>query len=136
MPVRKRIRREVEGVTQRPGGCGEGSDGPGTLHAEPPDHMDAPDLDGNLASCSTAGIIEEICRGLGLDARPGARSFKRRTPADIAQLCARAAPTAACQPGAGLQGPGPQDLTRGAAQSNPGSQPDKRAADLAAISRT
>jgi hypothetical protein len=107
--IRKRILREVEDTIQRPGAGNErdsdGSDDAG-LHAELRDRLDAPDLDDDITSRPVADIITEICRDLGLDAHPGTRPFKRRTPDDIRQLCARAAaPSAARQPGAGPQGP-------------------------------
>jgi hypothetical protein len=107
--VRKRILREVEDVIQRPGtGNERNSDGrdDAGLHAELRDRLDGPDLDDDIAGRPVADIITEICRDLGLDAHPGTRPFKRRTPDDIRQLCARAAaPSAARPPGAGPQGP-------------------------------
>jgi len=36
-------------------------------------------------------VIEEIRRDLGIAAAPGSRRWKRRTPADVARLCVRAA---------------------------------------------
>ncbi len=132
--ARKRILREVEDTIQRPGS--DGRSGPAlpanlqdSLRAELRDRLDGPDLDDDIASRPVADVITEICRDLGLDAFPGTRPFKRRTPDDIRQLCARAAaPSAARPPGIGPQGPGPQDHMHGAAQRLPDSQPDKPAA--------
>ena len=121
--ARKRILREVEDTIQRPSGNLE-RDGAEALHAELRERMDAPDLEDDIAGRPAADIIAEICRDLGLDAHPGTRPWKRRTPADIQQLCARAgAPSGPRQPGAGPQGPG-----RAAAQPTSDPQPDKPAA--------
>ena len=90
--ARKRIIRAVEDLIQRPSDdAGRDTDSPETLRAELHERMDAPDLDDDLRDRPTADIIQEICRDLGLAAQPGTRPFKRRTPADIAQLNARAA---------------------------------------------
>ena len=61
------------------------------LHAELLDLMDAPDLDRDIESRPIDDIIKDILRDLGLAALPGTRPWKRRTPADIALLNARAA---------------------------------------------
>ncbi len=61
------------------------------LHAELLDRMDAPDLDRDIESRPVDDIIKDILRDLGLAALPGTRPWKRRTPADIAELNARAA---------------------------------------------
>ncbi len=94
--ARKRILREVEDTIQRPGADGRGDPAPhldlqDSLRAELRVRLDAPDLDDDIASRPVADIITEIRRDLGLDAFPGTRPFKRRTPDDIRQLCARAA---------------------------------------------
>ncbi len=127
--ARKRILREVEDTIQRPGS--DGRSGPAlhaslqeSLRAELRDRLDAPDLDDDITGRPVADIITEIRRDLGLDAFPGTHPFKRRTPEDIRQLCARAAaPSAARPPGAGLQFE-PQDPRRGATQRVPDPQPD------------
>ena len=96
------------------------------LHAELLDRMDAPDLDRDIESRPIDDIIKDILRDLGLAALPGTRPWKRRTPADIAELCARAA--APSRP-AGITrepGPGPQPPSPGAAQQSPDPEPDQR----------
>ena len=133
--ARKRILREVEDTIQRPtAGNERNRDGSGDagLHAELRDRLDSPDLDDDIAGRSTADIITEICRDLGLNAHPGTRPWKRRTPDDIRQLCARAAaPSAVRPPGAGPQEPRSQEPRNSAAQRPPDLQPD----DPAAVSR-
>jgi len=111
------------------------------LHAELLDRMDAPDLDRDIANRPIDDIIKDILRDLGLAALPGTRPWKRRTPADIAELCARAA--APSRPaGTTPREPclGPQPPSPGAAQHSPNPQPDQREpgepADPAATSRT
>ena len=143
--ARKRILREVEDTIQRSAPAdGEGPDSVDGLNAELRDRLDAPDLDGDIGSRPVADIIQDICRDLGLGAAPGTRPFKRRTPADLARLHARAAaPTRASQPGASPQAPlpeapgpeatcpessGPQPPSHGTAHPTPGPQPDGRTA--------
>jgi hypothetical protein len=97
------------------------------LHAELLDRMDAPDLDRDIESRPIDDIIKDILRDLGLAALPGTRPWKRRTPADIAELCARAA--APSRPAGSTPrepGPGPQPPSPGAAQHSPDPQPDQR----------
>jgi len=110
------------------------------LHAELLDRMDAPDLDRDIANRPIDDIIKDILRDLGLAALPGTRPWKRRTPADIEQLNARAA--APSRPAGSTPrepGPGPQPPSPGAAQHSPDPQPDQREpsepADPAATSR-
>jgi len=97
------------------------------LHAELLDRMDAPDLDRDIESRPIDDIIKDVLRDLGLAALPGTRPWKRRTPSDIAELCARAAApsrpegTTPREPGRGPQPPSP-----GAAQHSPDPQPDQR----------
>ena len=122
--ARRRIIREVEDTIQRT--ANDGRDGPETLQAELRDRLDAPDLDDDIGTRPTPDIITEICRDLGLAAPPGgARPWKRRTPQDIAQLCAiaAAAPSGTRQPG-----PEPQTLERSTAPPIPGARPDQPAA--------
>ena len=96
------------------------------LHAELLDRMDAPDLDRDIASRPIDDIIKDILRDLGLAALPGTRPWKRRTPADIALLNARAAApsrpagTTPHEPG---PSPGPQPPSPGAARHSPDPQP-------------
>ncbi len=119
--ARKHILREVEDTIQRTAPASghaapahAASDGLNTNAADPDpasadaltaelhDRLDAPDLNDDLSSRPVADIITEICRDLGLAALPGAHPWKRRTPADLEQLHARAAaPSRARQPGAG-----------------------------------
>lgn len=132
--ARKRILREVEDVLQRiGGGYGEWPESDEVLQAELHERLDTPSLDEDIGNRPVADIIKDICRDLGLAAIPGTRPWKRRTPADIAELCARAAaPSGATlqpsqQPGPGLQAPGlqapgPQGPGHGTAQ--PGSDPE------------
>ena len=112
--ARKRILREVEDAITRnahdPGRArypgSEGTD-PEDLTAELHDRLDGPDLDADLATRPIAEVITEICRDLGLAAPPGTHPWKRRTPQDIQDLCARAAAghPGTTQPGANPPGP-------------------------------
>ena len=125
--ARQRILREVEDRIQ----CtsGEGPDSPGALHAELRERLDAPDLDDAIATRPVADVIKDICRDLGLGAAPGTRPFQRRTPADVAQLCARAAaPTPARQPGAAPQAPLPQAPRHGTPHPTFTPRPERRPA--------
>ena len=97
------------------------------LHAELLDRMDAPDLDAEIANRPIDDIIKDILRDLGLAALPGTRPWKRRTPAAIEQLNARAA--APSRPAGSTPhdpGPGPQDGHAAAARQAPTPQPDQR----------
>jgi len=98
------------------------------LHAELLDRMDAPDLDRDIESRPIDDIIKDILRDLGLAALPGTRPWKRRTPADIAELNARA--TAPSRPAGTTPhepGPGPQDGHSAAAAQRPSDlKPDQR----------
>jgi len=97
------------------------------LHAELLDRMDAPDLDRDIESRPIDDIIKDILRDLGLAALPGTRPWKRRTPADIAELCARAA--APSRPAGSIPhdpSPGRQDDHSAVARQAPDPQPDQR----------
>ncbi len=108
--ARKRILREVEDAIQRtaPSVDDAASDAADAdeasaeaLTAELHDRFDAPDLDEDISHRPVADIIAEICRDLGLASLPGTHPWKRRTPADLEQHCARAAaPSRAHPPGA------------------------------------
>jgi hypothetical protein len=87
---RRRIIRAVEDTIQRHAADHEAA----SLHAEFLDRLDSPDLDEEIEDRPVAEIIADICRDLGLAAPPGTHPWKRRTPADIATLCARAAASA------------------------------------------
>ena len=101
------------------------------LHAELLDRMDAPDLDRDIESRPIDDIIKDVLRDLGLAALPGTRPWKRRTPADIALLNARAAApsrpagTTPHEPGP-QDGSGPQDGHSADARQAPDLQPDQR----------
>jgi hypothetical protein len=88
--ARKRILRAVEDVIQRPPDNPECDDAE-VLLADLRERMDTPDLDDDIKSRPAEDIIKDILRDLGLAALPGSRPWKRRTPADIAELNARAA---------------------------------------------
>ena len=125
--ARRRVIREVEDAIQRTAtraSASDGQDGPETLQAELRDRLDAPDLDDDISSRPTADIIAEICRDLGLAVPPGgSRPWPRRTPEDIAQLCAQAAaPSVARRPTASQPAPEPQTLRCDAAQPTPDPQ--------------
>ena len=61
------------------------------LTAELHERLDGPDLDSDITSRPVADIVAELCRDLGIAPPAGPHPWKRRTPADIAALCARAA---------------------------------------------
>ncbi len=97
------------------------------LHAELLDRMDAPDLDRDIESRPIDDIIKDVLRDLGLAALPGTRPWKRRTPSDIAELCARAAAPSRPEGTTPREpGPGPQPPSPGAARHSPDPQPDQR----------
>ncbi len=98
--ARKRIIREVEDTIQRKVGAGDAE----ALHEELLDRLDAPDLDDDIRDRPVADIIAEICRDLGLAAMPGTRPWKRRGPAELATLRARAAAPRAAPVASGLDG--------------------------------
>ncbi len=117
--ARKRIIREVEDAIERTAPEGDRAE---RLNAELHDRLDAPDLDDDLTTRPITEIITEIRRDLGLASLPGDHPCKRRTPADIQQLQARAAaPSRPRQPCVS-----PQDPSHGAAQHPPDPQPANR----------
>ena len=61
------------------------------LTAELHERLDGPDLDSDITSRPVADIVAELCRDLGIAPPAGPHPWLRRTPADIAALCARAA---------------------------------------------
>ena len=104
--ARKQVIRAVEDAIHR--AANPDSDAAESLTAELRDRLDAPDLDGDLATRPTAEVITEICRDLGLAAPPGTSPWKRRTPADLQDLRTRAAaPTPTRQPGTASRNPAP-----------------------------
>jgi len=96
--ARNHIIRAVEDAIQRTADAPDAE--AASLTAELHDRLDTPDLDEDLSHRPIAEIITEICRDLGLASSSGNNPWKRRTPADIAQLSARAAaPRRPRQPG-------------------------------------
>jgi hypothetical protein len=87
--ARKRIIRTVEDAIQRE------TDTPEALHEELLDRLDTLDLEDEIGNRPVEDIIADIIHDLGLAASHGMTPWKRRTPADIAQLVARAAQPAA-----------------------------------------
>lgn len=85
--ARKRILRDVEDVIQRKTKEGDEAE---HLQAELHERLDDPDLDDEIADRPVVDIIQDICRDLGIAHLPGSHPWKRRTPADIARLAARA----------------------------------------------
>ena len=85
--ARKRIIRDVEDAIQRT--CTP--DRAEHLHAELLERLDSPDLDDEIDHRPPAEIIADICRDFGIAHIAGTHPWKRRTPADIAELRARAA---------------------------------------------
>ena len=95
--ARKHILRAVEDTIHRAANEGDRAE---SLTIELRERLDAPDLDWDLANRPIPDIIAELCRDLGLAAAPGTNPWRRRTPADIQDLCARAAaPTRTPHPG-------------------------------------
>ena len=114
--ARKRIIREVEDAIHRTANEGASAE---CLTAELRERLDAPDLEDDISSRPVADIIKELCRDLGLFSAPTDPQWKRRTPAGIEQLCARAAqPSRPRHPSPMPQDPGPS-----AAQPSPANQP-------------
>ena len=119
--ARKRIIREVEDAIHRQANEGASAE---RLTAELRERLDAPDLEDDISSRPVADIIKELCRDLGLFSAPNDPQWKRRTPASIEQLCARAAqPSRPRQPGARPQDAEPQDAGPSAAQPSPAGPP-------------
>jgi hypothetical protein len=87
--ARKRILRDVEDAIHRSERRNPDKE---LLRAELHERLDAPDLDADLLSRPIPEIIAEICRDLGIaSAAAGPLPWKRRTPEDLAALCAAAA---------------------------------------------
>ena len=81
----------------------------GALRVELLERVDSLDFDADLAHRPRNELIAELCRDLGLANIPGLLRYPRRTPEDIAILCAQAA----APPGSGL----PQWLAAAAPQA-------------------
>jgi hypothetical protein len=114
--ARRRIIRGVEEAIQRQASEHEAD----SLRAELLERMDGPDLEDDVGLRSDTDIMVGICRDLGVADQSG---WIRRTPADIAILCAHAAkPFAAgvTAPQPEMQMPGAAGLPGFAAASPPG----------------
>jgi hypothetical protein len=125
--ARKRIIRAVEDTIQR----NVDGDAAERLHAELLDRLDEPDLEDDIATRPVEEIIRDICRDLGV-AMEGSRPWKRRTPADIAVLAARAAMTPQADPIEALpetQSPPESDLNAPAHNSVVSMRPYRQPAD-------
>jgi hypothetical protein len=85
--ARKQIIRQVEDAIQRDAP----RDRVDSLHAEFLERLDSPDLEDDIDQRPIDEIIADIRRDLGIAAMPGTHPWKRRTPEDVALLCARAA---------------------------------------------
>ena len=94
LAARKQIIREVEDTIQRRSNGAEAEN----LHAEFYERLDDPDLDDDLDQRPVADIIKDICRDFGIEHFPGTHPWKRRTPQDVRDLCARAARPSIAQP--------------------------------------
>ncbi len=86
-PPASRSSATVEDTIQRETSGAEAD----ALHAEFYERLDAPDLDDDLDHLPVADIIASIRRDLGIANLPGTHPWKRRTPQDVRELCARAA---------------------------------------------
>ena len=114
--ARRRIIREVEDAIHRAAHEGDRAE---SLQAELHDCLDAPDLDDDLAARPIAEVVTEIRRDLGIAGPPGDVTWKRRTPADLAQLSARAAAPSTARLRAPHQPGAAQHPRPGAAQHPP-----------------
>ncbi len=113
--ARKRIIRAVADAIESNADPGEAE----SLEAEFLERLDSPEFEDDLDGRPVAEIIAEIARDLGLAAMSGTRPWKRRTPADIAELCARAARPCMSAAGAARAG-GARAGTGGAHRAPPG----------------
>ena len=94
LAARKQIIRAVEDTIQRRTKGAEAE----ALHAEFYERLDDPELDDDLDQRPVAEIIKDICRDFGIEHFPGTHPWKRRTPQDVRDLCARAAQSSVAQP--------------------------------------
>ena len=88
--ARKQIIREVEDTIHREAHGSEAD----ALHAELYERLDTLDLDDDIDTLPIADIVAAIRRDLGIAAHINSRGispWKRRRPADVRDLCARAA---------------------------------------------
>ena len=97
--ARKQIIREVEDTIHREAHGREAE--AEALHAELYERLDTLDLDDDLDTMPIAEIVAALRRDLGIAAHINSRGispWKRRTPADVRDLCARAAQPRSAQP--------------------------------------
>ena len=99
--ARKQIIREVEDTIHRDVHGPEAEAQAESLHAELYERLDTLDLDDDIDTLPIAEIIAAIRRDLGIAAHINSRGispWKRRTPQDVRDLCARAAGPRTTQP--------------------------------------
>ena len=92
--ARKQIIREVEDTIHREAHGPEAEAQAESLHAELYERLDTLDLDDDIDTLPIAEIVAAIRRDLGIAAHINSRGispWKRRTPQDMRDLCARAA---------------------------------------------
>jgi len=79
------------------------------LTAELRERLDAPELDDEIGNRPVDEIIADICHDLGLGNVQELHRHKRRTPDDVAELCARAShpPRATAAPSDSVNDPEP-----------------------------
>ncbi len=118
--ARKQIIRAVEDSIQRDADSAEAD----ALHAELYERLDTIDLDDDIDTLPIAEIIAAIRRDLGIAAMPGAHPWKRRTPQDVRDLCARAAQPRTPQPRTTQPGTGdPRPVPAPPPRPRPGTGP-------------
>ncbi len=132
--ARRKIIRDVEDAIGRAAQAAPKSADAGALNAELHDRLDAPELDDDIRRRPVADIVADICRDLGIAAAGGAKPWKRRTPADIGALCARAAapanpPGAATPAPARPKPPAPRAIPAGPRPPRPATDPPPTGAE-------
>ena len=94
--ARRRIIRVAEDVIAKDHGDGERAE---SLRAELYERMDVPELDDEIDGRPVEEVIADILRDLGIAGPPGMRHpWQRRTPDEVAALCARARHAASTAP--------------------------------------
>ena len=99
--ARKQIIREVEDTIHRDVHGPDAEARAESLHAELYERLDTLDLDDDIDTLPIADIVAAIRRDLGIAAHINSRGispWKRRTPRDVRDLCARAAGPGIAQP--------------------------------------
>ena len=103
--ARRRVIREVEDAIHRHDPADRKN-----LRAELHERLETPELDDELARRPLPEIIANIIRDFGIAAGlPGPKPWKRRTPEDIAALCALAARLTPAPSSAGASDPAPAE---------------------------